>query len=75
MELQEEFRKIKPHTFDGAREEGAKPWLLNMIKHFQVYDYESYLKACLTIYQLQGKTTLSWDEVKFSNYSKIRYNK
>ena len=35
-----------------------------MIKYFQVYEYESNVKARLAIYQLQGKTTLWWEEIK-----------
>lgn len=31
---------------------------------FQLYAYESNLKACLGIYQLQGKSNLWWEEVK-----------
>lgn len=52
MDLQGEFRKIKPPTFYGEKEEDAEAWLLNMIKYFQVYDYESNLKAILTMYHL-----------------------
>ena len=35
-----------------------------MIKYFQVYEYESNLKARLAVYQLQGKATLWWEETK-----------
>lgn len=35
-----------------------------MIKYFQVYEYESNLRARLAIYQLQGKATLWWEEKK-----------
>ena len=35
-----------------------------MIKYFQVYQYESSLRARLAIYQLQGKATLWWEEAK-----------
>ena len=33
-ELQGEFRKIKPPSYDGEKEEYAEAWLLNMIKYF-----------------------------------------
>ena len=33
-ELQGEFRKIKPPSYDGEKEEDAQAWLLNMIKYF-----------------------------------------
>ena len=63
-ELQGEFLKIKPPSYDGEKEEDAEALLLNMIKYFQVYEYEINLKAKLAIYQLQGKATLWWEETK-----------
>lgn len=50
MELQGEFKKIKPSTFDGRSEEGAKAWLVNIKKYFRIYEYSSNLKAYLEIY-------------------------
>ena len=35
-----------------------------MIKYFQVYEYESNLRARLAIYQLQGNATLWWEETR-----------
>ena len=35
-ELQGEFQKIKPPSYDGEKEEDVEAWLLNMIKYFQV---------------------------------------
>eukprot|EP00253_Pinus_taeda_P028842 PITA_28842 len=64
MELQGEFRKIKPPHFDGEQEEAAEAWLINMNKYFQLYEYDHNLKARLAIFQLQGKATLWWEEVK-----------
>eukprot|EP00253_Pinus_taeda_P023048 PITA_23048 len=64
MELQGEFCKIKPPHFDGEQEEAAEAWLINMNKYFQLYDYDLNLKARLAIFQLQGKATLWWEEVK-----------
>ena len=58
------FRKIKPPTIDGEVEEVAEAWIINMKKCFQVYEYNSKLKAHLVIYQLWEKTTLWWEEVK-----------
>ena len=63
-ELQGEFRKIKPPSYDGEKEEDVEAWLLNMIKKFQIYEYESNVRARLAIYQLQGKATLWWEETK-----------
>ena len=59
-----EFQKIKPPMFDGVEEEVAESWLINMNKYFQVYEYNSNLKARLAIYQLRDKATLCWEEVK-----------
>lgn len=55
MELQRESIKIKPLIIDSEKEEDVEAWLLNMTKYFQVYEYESNLKARLAIYKLQGK--------------------
>lgn len=35
-----------------------------MNKYFQIYEYEDNLKSRLSIFQLRGKATLWWDEVK-----------
>jgi len=35
-----------------------------MNKYFQLYEYDHNLKARLAIFQLQGKETLWWEEVK-----------
>ncbi len=35
-----------------------------MNKYFQLYEYDHNLKAQLAIFQLQGKATLWWEEVK-----------
>eukprot|EP00253_Pinus_taeda_P033189 PITA_33189 len=64
IELQGEFRKIKPPHFDGEQEEAAEAWLINMNKYFQLYEYDHNLKARLAIFQLQGKATLWWEEIK-----------
>eukprot|EP00253_Pinus_taeda_P017453 PITA_17453 len=64
MELQGEFRKIKPPHFDREHEETVEAWLINMNKYFQLYEYDHNLKARLAIFQLQGKATLWWEEVK-----------
>eukprot|EP00253_Pinus_taeda_P009062 PITA_09062 len=64
VELQGEFRKIKPPHFDGEQEEATEAWLINMNKYFQLYEYDHNLKARLAIFQLQGKATLWWEEVK-----------
>lgn len=64
IELQGEFQKIKPPHFDGELEEAAEAWLINMNKYVQLYEYDHNLKAWLAIFQLHGKATLWWEEVK-----------
>eukprot|EP00253_Pinus_taeda_P019525 PITA_19525 len=64
MELQGEFRKIKPPLFDEEQEEAVEAWLININKYFQLYEYDQNLKARLAIFQLQGKATLWWEEIK-----------
>ena len=55
VELQGEFHKIKPPTFDGKAEEVEKDWIINMNKYFEVYEYNKKLKAHLPIYQMWEK--------------------
>jgi len=50
VELQGEFRKIKPPHFDRKKEEAAEAWLINMNKYFQLYEYDNNLKARLPIF-------------------------
>lgn len=64
IELQGEFQKIKPQLFDGELEEVAEAWLINMNKYFQLSEYDQNLESRLAIFQLQGKTTLLWEEIK-----------
>eukprot|EP00253_Pinus_taeda_P025293 PITA_25293 len=64
VELQGEFRKIKPPHFDGEQEEAVEAWIINMNKYFQLYEYDNNLKAQLDIFQLQGKATLWWEEAR-----------
>lgn len=49
---------------DGESEEFVEAWMVNINKYFQMYEYNDNLKARLIIYQLQGKVTLWWEEVK-----------
>lgn len=61
MELQGEFKKIKPQTYDWESDEPAKVWLFNINRYFQVYNYSTELKAKLDTYHLQGKASLWWE--------------
>lgn len=64
IELQGEFRKIKPCVFDGEQEEVVEAWIINMNNYFQWYEHDHNLKDHLDVYQQQGKATLWWEEVK-----------
>lgn len=55
---------MKPPHFDGEMEDVVEAWLINMNKYFQLYEYGHNLKVWLAIFQLQGKATLWWEEVK-----------
>jgi len=55
MELQREFRKMKPPLFDGEQEEAAETLLINMNKYFLLYEYDHNLKARLAIFSYKGK--------------------
>lgn len=35
-----------------------------MRKYFQIYNYTDKLEAGLAVYQLRGKATLWWEEIK-----------
>lgn len=39
-------------------------WLIDMGKYFQIYEYTDRLKGWLAVYQLRGKVTLWWEEIK-----------
>ena len=47
--LQGEFEKIKPPTYDGGTEEEFEVLIIEMNKHFQVYDYNNNLWVRLAI--------------------------
>lgn len=64
MELQGEFKKIKSLLFEGESKKAIEAWLSDMGKYFQIYEYTDKLKAQLEVYQLRGKATLWWEEIK-----------
>ena len=45
MELQGEFKKIRPPTFDHEKEEDEKQWLLNIMQYLQFYENDSNWKG------------------------------
>lgn len=64
IELQGEFKIIKPLVYNGEAEEATEDWSINMNKYFQIYEYDENLRVRLAIYQLRGKYTLWWEEIK-----------
>ena len=65
-----EFRKIKPPTFDGEmrRNEEVETWLLGMSKYFQIYDYSNNFKAKMATYNLNGKPSIWWNDLKLVSH-------
>ena len=64
VELQGEFKKLRPPMFDGEFEEAIESWLLNIKHNFQVYRYDDNLRAPLSFFQLSRKSALWWKEAK-----------
>ena len=67
VEMQGEFKKLRPPTFDGESEEVVEAWLLNIKLYFQGYRYDDNLRACLEIFQMSGKVALWWQQAKSVN--------
>ena len=67
--MEGEFKKIKPTSFDGeskTREE-AKAWLLDIKKYFHIYNYSSNMKVQIVVYNLKGKASIWWHDLKISH--------
>ena len=62
--MQGEFKKIKLSLFEGESKEAIESWLIDISKYFHIYDYTDKLKGHLAVYQLRGKATLWWEEIK-----------
>jgi hypothetical protein len=64
--VQGELRKIKPPTFDGKNKMGEdfESWFLGTRNNFQLHSYSSNLKDRISIYHLQFKAYMSWDQLK-----------
>jgi hypothetical protein len=62
----EEFKKAKPPTFDGEIKKGeeAEVWLLGLKKYFRVHDYSENLKAQIAIFNLNGKASIWWEDLR-----------
>lgn len=66
--LEGEFKKIKPTSFDGESKTGeeAEAWLLDIKKYFHIYNYSSNMKVRMAIYNLKGKASIWWQDLKIS---------
>jgi hypothetical protein len=62
----EEFKKAKPPSFDGEIKKGeeAKAWLLGLKKYFRVHDFSENLKARVATFNLNGKASIWWEDLK-----------
>ena len=68
-DLQGEFKKIKPTSFDGESKTGeeVEAWLLDIKKYFQIYNYSNNMKVRMAIYNLKGKANIWWQDLKISH--------
>jgi hypothetical protein len=62
----EEFKKAKPPSFDGEIKKGeeAEAWLLGLKKYFRVHDFSENLKARVATFNLNGKASIWWEDLK-----------
>jgi hypothetical protein len=62
----EEFKKSKPPSFNGVIKKGeeVEPWLLGLKMYFRVHDYFENLKDRITIFNLNGKYSIWWVDLK-----------
>jgi hypothetical protein len=62
----EEFRKVKPPSFDDEMKKGeeAEAWLLGLNKYFRVHDFSENLKARVVAFNLNGKDSIWWEDLK-----------
>ena len=67
--MEDEFKKIKPTSFDGESKIGEKEeaWLLDIKKYFHIYNYSSNIKVQLVVYNLKGKASIWWQDLKISH--------
>ena len=62
----EEFKKSKPPYFNGEIEKGeeAEAWLLGLKKYFRVHDYSKNLKVWIAVFNLNGKASIWWEDLR-----------
>jgi hypothetical protein len=61
-----EFKKSKPPTFDGYIKKGEEyeVWLLSLKKYFRFHDYSENLKAQISIFNMNGKSSIWWEDLR-----------
>jgi hypothetical protein len=66
--LEGEFKNIKPAIFNGESRTGeeAEAWLLDIKKYFQIYKYSSNMKLRMAIYNMKGKASIWWKDLKLA---------
>jgi hypothetical protein len=59
------MNKIKPPMFEGdhKKDDDGETWLLGKRKYFELHNYSSHVEETITIYQLKGKESMSWDQL------------
>jgi hypothetical protein len=60
------LKKSKPPSFDEEIKKGeeAKAWLIGLKKNFRVHDYSKNLKARITIFNLNEKDSIWWEDLR-----------
>jgi hypothetical protein len=66
--LEGEFKNRKPSTSYGDSKTGeeVEAWLLDIKKYFQIYNYSSNMKVIMTIYNMKGKASIFWKDLKLA---------
>jgi hypothetical protein len=64
--IEGEFKKIKSSTFDRESRTGeeVEAWLLYINKYFNIYNYSNNMKVRMAIYNLKGKSSIWWQDLK-----------
>ena len=62
----DEFKKAKTPTFNGEVKTGqeAEAWLLGIKKYFQVHDYLGNMKARVAIFNMNGRESIWWENLR-----------
>ena len=62
----DEFKKERPPTFNGEVKtaQEAKSWFLGMKKYFQVQGYSINMKERVSIFNLNGRASIWWENLR-----------